>query len=55
MCMPAICGNCKKATYSGCGMHVDELLAGFRRSSAACATANDVSLDVHLGAVGTMT
>ncbi len=27
MCVPAICGNCKKVTYSGCGMHVDEVLA----------------------------
>ena len=27
MCMPAICGTCKKVTYSGCGMHVEEVLA----------------------------
>ncbi len=28
MCMPAVCGTCKKITYSGCGMHVEEVLAG---------------------------
>jgi hypothetical protein len=27
MCMPAVCNRCKKATYSGCGMHVEEVLA----------------------------
>ena len=28
MCMPAVCRNCQKITYSGCGMHVDEVFAG---------------------------
>ncbi len=27
MCVPAVCSNCKKITYSGCGMHVEEVLA----------------------------
>ena len=27
MCMPAVCNRCKKTTYSGCGMHVEEVLA----------------------------
>jgi hypothetical protein len=28
MCSPATCGECGKATYSGCGSHVDYALAG---------------------------
>lgn len=28
MCMPAVCRKCGKATYSGCGQHVEEVLAG---------------------------
>ena len=28
MCSPAICPRCRKATYAGCGMHVDQVLAG---------------------------
>lgn len=27
MCSPAICRVCNKVTYSGCGMHVDQVLA----------------------------
>jgi hypothetical protein len=27
MCSPAICHRCRKTTYSGCGMHVDQVLA----------------------------
>jgi hypothetical protein len=26
MCSPAICPTCKKATYTGCGRHVDQIL-----------------------------
>lgn len=26
MCSPATCHSCGKATYSGCGMHVDQVL-----------------------------
>jgi len=27
MCSPALCSACRKVTYSGCGMHVDQVLA----------------------------
>ena len=26
MCSPAVCRACGKATYSGCGMHVEQVL-----------------------------
>jgi hypothetical protein len=26
MCSPALCYQCNKVTYSGCGMHVDQVL-----------------------------
>lgn len=26
MCMPARCRSCGKASYSGCGMHVEDVL-----------------------------
>lgn len=32
MCMPTTCGSCGKATYSGCGMHVEQVLAGVPES-----------------------
>ena len=28
MCQPATCRACGKATYRGCGRHVDQVLAG---------------------------
>ena len=28
MCSPATCSQCGKATYRGCGQHVDQVLAG---------------------------
>jgi hypothetical protein len=28
MCRPATCRSCGKATYSGCGKHVDQVLRG---------------------------
>lgn len=28
MCQPATCRTCNKATYRGCGMHVEQVLAG---------------------------
>ena len=28
MCMPTVCRSCQKITYSGCGTHVDEVVAG---------------------------
>ncbi len=27
MCSPATCRSCGKATYTGCGQHVDQVLA----------------------------
>jgi hypothetical protein len=27
MCSPAICGQCRKVTYSGCGQHVGQVMA----------------------------
>ena len=32
MCQPATCRTCKKATYRGCGMHVEQVLAGVPKS-----------------------
>ena len=28
MCSPAQCPNCGKVTWTGCGNHIDEALAG---------------------------
>jgi hypothetical protein len=28
MCSPATCPSCGKASYTGCGQHVDQVLAG---------------------------
>ncbi|MCX5214409.1 hypothetical protein OG689_34990 [Kitasatospora sp. NBC_00240] len=28
MCRRATCRTCKKITYAGCGMHVDQVLTG---------------------------
>ena len=27
MCSPALCRSCGKITYTGCGMHVDQVMA----------------------------
>jgi hypothetical protein len=27
MCSPALCRQCGKVTYTGCGMHVDQVLS----------------------------
>ena len=32
---PATCRDCGKSTYSGCGNHVDQVLRGCPRASAA--------------------
>ncbi|WP_344305695.1 hypothetical protein [Nocardioides bigeumensis] len=29
MCHPVRCRSCSKVTWAGCGLHVDEALAGF--------------------------
>lgn len=28
MCHPAVCGTCGKMTWRGCGMHVQQVMAG---------------------------
>jgi hypothetical protein len=28
MCSPAVCNRCTKITWSGCGDHIEEALAG---------------------------
>lgn len=28
MCSPALCPQCRKVTWSGCGMHIEEALSG---------------------------
>lgn len=28
MCSPVTCSQCKKVTWAGCGMHVDQVMAG---------------------------
>ena len=28
MCRPATCKKCGKTTWAGCGMHVDQVMAG---------------------------
>ncbi|MEU9047720.1 MULTISPECIES: hypothetical protein [unclassified Kitasatospora] len=32
MCRRTTCRTCGKATYAGCGMHVDQVLAGVRKA-----------------------
>jgi len=32
MCQRVTCRTCKKATYRGCGQHVEQVLAGVPRS-----------------------
>jgi hypothetical protein len=32
MCQRATCRTCGKATYRGCGMHVEQVLAGVPKS-----------------------
>ena len=29
MCSPALCPQCRKVTWTGCGNHVEQALAGF--------------------------
>lgn len=40
MCQRATCKNCGKATYRGCGMHVEQVLAGVPKAQRCdCAQA----------------
>jgi len=27
VCMPVLCGTCQKVTWSGCGAHVEQVMA----------------------------
>ncbi|WP_199923039.1 hypothetical protein [Streptomyces sp. NRRL B-24484] len=37
MCRRTVCRTCGKATYAGCGQHVDQVLAGVARADrCAC-------------------
>lgn len=33
MCSPIRCATCGKVTWTGCGMHVDEVMADFEVSA----------------------
>jgi hypothetical protein len=40
MCRPVTCRRCGKTTWAGCGMHVDQVLAGVPRADR-CAGHDD--------------
>ncbi len=42
MCQRVTCRKCGKATYSGCGQHVDQVLAGVP-ASQRCTCSKDSS------------
>jgi hypothetical protein len=40
MCSPATCRTCGKATYTGCGRHVEQVLGGVAQNKrCACGSA----------------
>jgi hypothetical protein len=39
MCRPATCRACGKATYAGCGQHVEQVLAGVPKGQRCRCTA----------------
>ena len=41
MCRPATCRTCNKATYKGCGQHVEQVLKGVPKSQR-CTCSSDV-------------
>jgi hypothetical protein len=44
MCQRVTCRTCDKATYRGCGMHVEQVLAGVPRSQrCTCAPTQKAS------------
>lgn len=44
MCSRATCRTCGKATYRGCGMHVEQVLAGVPKSQRCdCDTSEKTS------------
>lgn len=45
MCSPATCNRCKKVTWSGCGQHVDQVMARVPKDKqCACGTQQPTSL-----------
>ena len=45
MCRPATCSQCGKATYAGCGQHVEQVLGNVAKSERCqCATHQPMSL-----------
>ena len=47
MCQPAVCRACSKATYSGCGMHVEQVLAGVPKAQrCSCDAAQDQPMGI---------
>ena len=53
MCSPATCSTCGKATYSGCGRHVDQVLAGVPKSRrCSCGEARTASRTTAAAAAG---
>ena len=38
MCSPATCRTCGKATYKGCGQHVEQVLRGVPRNQRCSCT-----------------
>lgn len=44
MCRPVKCRQCSKTTWAGCGMHVDEVMAGVP-SAQRCDCSADGSVD----------
>jgi hypothetical protein len=41
MCSPVTCANCGKTTWAGCGLHIDEALAGIP-AEARCACQREI-------------
>lgn len=42
MCRRTVCRKCQKSTYRGCGMHVEQVLAGVP-DSQRCSCAGDAT------------
>lgn len=40
MCSPATCRTCGKASYAGCGQHVEQVLAGVPQHKRCSCSAN---------------
>ena len=45
MCQRATCKNCGKATYRGCGMHVEQVLAGVPRAQRCSCSPDEMRKD----------